>query len=119
MKEDWKGMPYDTAGEGAYMHEQLGLSVDEKVYGFGEKFTSFIKNGQTVKMWNEDGGTCTDQSYKNIPFYMTNKGYGVFANHPEKVEFEAATENVSGVSFSVKGESLDYFVINGPSMKEV
>ena len=119
MKEDWKGMPYDTAGEGAYMHEQLGLSVDEKVYGFGEKFTSFIKNGQTVKMWNEDGGTCTDQSYKNIPFYMTNKGYGVFVNHPEKVEFEAATENVSGVSFSVKGESLGYFVINGPSMKEV
>lgn len=50
---------------------------------------------------------------------MTNKGYGVFVNHPEKVSFEAGTEQVSKVQFSVPGESLDYFFINGPSMKEV
>lgn len=50
---------------------------------------------------------------------MTNKGYGVFVNHPEKVSFEAGTEQVSKVQFSVPGESLDYFLINGPSMKEV
>lgn len=85
----------------------------------GERFTSFVKNGQSVDIWNEDGGTSTYQSYKNIPFYMTNKGYGVFVNHPEKVSFEAGTEQVSKVQFSVPGESLDYFFINGPSMKEV
>ena len=31
-------------------------------------------------IWNEDGGTSTEQSYKNIPFYISNKGYGVFVN---------------------------------------
>ena len=119
MKTDWKGFAYDHGSEGAYMREQLGLSVGELVYGLGERFTPFVKNGQSVSIWNEDGGTSTEQSYKNIPFYVSNKGYGVFVNHPERVEFEIATEQVTKAAFSVAGESLDYFLINGPSMKEV
>ena len=72
-----------------------------------------------MDIWNEDGGTSTEQSYKNIPFYLSNKGYGVFVNHPEKVSFEVATAMVTKVEFSVPGESLDYFLINGPTMKDV
>lgn len=108
----------DTA-DGVYMREQLNLGVDEYVYGFGERFTAFVKNGQTVDIWNADPGTSSDQAYKNVPFYVTNKGYGVLVNHPEFVSFEVATENVERVSFSVKGEHLDYFVIYGPSLKDV
>lgn len=119
MKTDWKGFAYDKGSDDAYMRQQLGLSVDELVYGLGERFTPFVKNGQSVEIWNEDGGTSTDQSYKNIPFYLTNRGYGVFVNNPGKVEFEVATEQVTKVGFSVPGENLDYFLINGPSMKEV
>ena len=119
MKTDWKGYAYDKGPEDAYMRQQLSLSVGEIVYGLGERFTAFAKNGQSVDIWNEDGGTSTYQSYKNIPFYLTNKGYGVFVNHPEKVSFEIGTEQVSKAEFSVAGESLDYFFINGPSMKEV
>lgn len=119
MKTDWKGYAYDRGPDDAYMRQQLALSAGELVYGLGERFTAFVKNGQSVDIWNEDGGTSTYQSYKNIPFYLTNKGYGVFVNHPGKVSFEAGTEQVSKVEFSVKGESLDYFFINGPSMKEV
>lgn len=119
MKTDWKGFAYDKGPEDAYMREQLSLSVGELIYGLGERFSAFVKNGQSVDIWNEDGGTSTDQSYKNIPFYVSNKGYGVFVNHPEKVSFEVATEMVTKVEFSVPGESLDYFLINGPTMKEV
>ena len=120
VKTDWRGLPYDDGSEkDTYMREQLSLSVGESVYGLGERFTPFIKNGQTVDIWNEDGGTSTEQSYKNIPFYITNKGYGVFVNHPEKVSFEVGSELVKKVQFSVPGEGIDYFVINGPSMKEV
>ncbi len=119
LKTDWKGFAYDKGPKDAYMRQQLSLSVGELVYGMGERFTSFVKNGQSIDIWNEDGGTSTYQSYKNIPFYLTNKGYGVFVNHPEKVSFEVGTEQVSKVQFSVPGESLDYFFINGPSMKEV
>lgn len=120
VKTDWRGLAYDDGGEhDTYMRERLSLSVGELIYGLGERFTPFVKNGQSVDIWNEDGGTSTEQSYKNIPFYISNKGYGVFVNHPEKVSFEVGSEMVKKVQFSVPGESLDYFLINGPSMKEV
>ncbi len=77
-----------------------------------------MKNGQSIVIWNEDGGTSTEQSYKNIPFYLSDRGYGVFINHPEKVELEIGSEQVTKVGITVPGEELDYFVINGPSMKE-
>jgi alpha-D-xyloside xylohydrolase len=105
--------------EDVFMREELQLSVGELVYGLGERFTPFVKNGQSVDIWNEDGGTSTEQSYKNIPFYITNKGYGVFVNHPERVSFEVASEKVTKVQFSVQGECLDYFIIGGESMKDV
>ena len=120
MKTDWKGLPYDDGGlHDTYMRAQLAIGVSEYIYGTGERFTPFIKNGQSIDIWNEDGGTSTEQSYKNIPFYISNKGYGVFVNHPEKVSFEIATEMVTKVEFSVPGESLDFFLFNGPTMKEV
>ncbi|MBO7223416.1 MAG: alpha-xylosidase [Kiritimatiellae bacterium] len=102
-----------------YMMEQLYLSVGELVYGLGEHFTPFVKNGQTVDMWNEDGGTCSSQGYKNIPFYITNRNYGVFVNHTEKVSFEVASELVSKVQFSVPGERIEYYIIGGDSMRDV
>ncbi|HYF62498.1 MAG TPA: alpha-xylosidase [Herpetosiphonaceae bacterium] len=108
-----------VAGAGDFIHEQLSLGVGEQVYGLGERFTAFVKNGQTIDTWNEDGGTGSEQAYKNIPFYLTNRGYGVFVNHPERVSFEVASEKVSRVQFSVAGQSLEYFVIYGPTPKEI
>lgn len=120
MKTDWQGLAYDSGDDDeTYIRQMLSLSVDEKVYGMGERFTPFVKNGQSIDIWNADGGTSTYQSYKNIPFYLTTKGYGVLVNHPEEVSFEIATEMVTRTQFSVKGSYLDYYIINGPSMKEV
>jgi len=111
---------YVRTPEGAvYLHEQLELAVGELVYGLGERFTALVKNGQSVDMWNEDGGAGSELAYKNIPFYLTNRGYGVFVNHPECVSFEIASERASRVQFSVPGESLEYYLIYGPSPKEV
>lgn len=106
-------------GKGAYMREQLDLGVGECVYGMGERFTAFVKNGQVVDIWNRDGGTGSEQAYKNVPFYITNRGYGVFVNHPEMVSFEVASERVSKVQFSVEGEYLEYFIIGGADPKQV
>ncbi len=115
----WRALGYvDTPG-GRFIHEQLGLGVGENVYGLGERFTAFVKNGQVVDIWNEDGGTSSEQAYKNIPFYLTNRGYGVFVNHPERVSFEVASEKVERVQFSVPGERLEYFVIYGPTPRQV
>lgn len=109
----------EVAGEGHFMHEQLALGVGEQVYGLGERFTAFVKNGQTVELWNRDGGTSSDQAYKNIPFYLTNRGYGVFINQPEQVSLEVAAEKVNRVQFSVPGHTLEYLIIYGPTPKEI
>lgn len=115
-----KSMAYIKENNGnTFMREELDVGVGEWVYGLGERFTPFVRNGQVVDLWNKDGGTSSEQSYKNVPFYITNKGYGVFVNHPELVSFEIASEKVKKVQFCVAGESLEYFIIDGPSMKEV
>ena len=115
----WRALGFVDTPESCYIHEQLGLGVGECVYGMGERFTAFVKNGQVVDLWNQDGGTSSEQAYKNIPFYLTNRGYGVFVNHPEQVSFEVASEKVERVQFSVPGELLEYFVIYGPTPKKV
>lgn len=72
---------------------QLHLSVGEDVYGLGERFGAYAKNGQSVDIWNEDGGTASEQGYKDIPFYMTSNGYGVLVNNRGHVSFEIGSEN--------------------------
>lgn len=72
---------------------QLHLSVGEDVYGLGERFGAYVKNGQSVDIWNEDGGTASEQGYKDIPFYMTSNGCGVLVNNRGHVSFEIGSEN--------------------------
>ncbi|MDR0297504.1 MAG: alpha-xylosidase [Streptococcaceae bacterium] len=111
-----------------YMREMLNIDMDTKIYGTGERFTPFIKNGQSIDSINKDGGTGSEQSYKNIPFYLAAKPgfadsagiyYGVFVNESQPVSFEMASENVDCVQFSTEGESLEYYVITGDSPKSV
>ncbi len=104
---------------GGMMREKLSLAPGEHVYGLGERFTPFVRNGQSLDSWNRDGGAGSDHAYKCVPFYLSNRGYGVFVNHSAKVEFEIGTCDVSAVEFSVPGERLEYFFIYGPTPKEV
>ncbi|HTX65119.1 MAG TPA: alpha-xylosidase [Opitutaceae bacterium] len=115
-----RGIGYvQRAGGETFVHERLQLGVGECVYGLGERFTAFVKNGQVVENENKDGGTGSEQAYKAVPFYLTNRGYGVLVDTTGPVSFEVASERVSRVQFSVPGERLDYFIIHGPTPKEV
>lgn len=115
-----KNLGYVIASDDSrYMKEQLSLSVGELVYGLGERFTPFVKNGQVAESWNADGGTSSELSYKAVPFYMTNRGYGVFVNDPGALSYEIGSEKVARVQFSVPGEYLEYYIINGPDPKTI
>ena len=109
----------NVEGSGSHMMHRLNLAVGECIYGMGERFGPLVKNGQTVEIQNEDGGTISEIAYKNIPFYLSSRGYGVLVNSPSKVEFEVATERVTQLQFSVPGESLDYYLFHGPDPKDV
>ncbi|WP_406327544.1 alpha-xylosidase [Streptomyces sp. NBC_01617] len=115
-----KGTAFATTPDGAHhMIAQLALDVGENVYGLGERFTPYVKNGQTVDIWQADGGTSSDLAYKNIPFYLSSRGYGVFVNHPGKVSFEIGSESVGQVQFSVEDQSLEYYIVAGPTPKDI
>ena len=100
-----------------YLREQLSLQAGETIYGLGERFTPFVRNGQSVEIWHEDGGTNSEIAYKNIPFHLSSLGYGVLVNHPGRVSYEVASHHVTRTQFSVEGHSLDYYLFGGPTPK--
>jgi alpha-D-xyloside xylohydrolase len=103
----------------AYSLAQLDLGVGELIYGLGERFGAFVKNGQTVDVWNADGGTSSEMAYKNIPFFISSRGYGVLVNQPEHVSFEIGTEAVERVQFSTPGEAIEFLIFDGPTPADV
>ncbi|KAJ9156911.1 Alpha-xylosidase [Coniochaeta hoffmannii] len=102
-----------------YMLTQSTLSVGESVHGLGERFGAFNKVGQRVQLWNADGGTSSDQAYKNVSFWMSSRGYGVFIDHPGKVDLEVGSERSCRVQTSLEGQRMRWFVIHGPTPKDV
>jgi alpha-D-xyloside xylohydrolase len=102
-----------------FMAVSFDLQPGEYVYGLGERFSPLIRNGQTIDLWNEDAGTCTLYAYKNIPFYLTNKGYGVFIDHSDVVSLEIQSEKLAKVQVSAQSERIRWHVIYGPSPKEI
>ncbi|KAH3680203.1 hypothetical protein WICMUC_000468 [Wickerhamomyces mucosus] len=102
-----------------YTTIQLHISNGEKFFGLGERFGPYVKNGQRVEIWNEDGGTSSEWAYKNIPFLISNRGYGVFINTPTNVTFEIQSERTTRINITVPTEGINYYIINGPDPKTI
>ncbi|MBQ6102331.1 MAG: alpha-xylosidase [Kiritimatiellae bacterium] len=120
LRTDWTDFAYARDdGSDAFFRERLSVAVGECFYGLGERFGAFVRNGQSVDLWNEDGGTCSDQAYKNVPLLVSSRGWGLFANDPGRVSWEVCSERVDRVQFSVPGERLDYVVFDGPTPRGV
>ncbi|KFY47943.1 hypothetical protein V495_01717 [Pseudogymnoascus sp. VKM F-4514 (FW-929)] len=102
-----------------HMAVSFGLQVGELVYGLGERFGPFAKNGQHIELWNEDAGTASPYAYKNVPFYLTNRGYGVFFDHSDGLSVEIQNEKLAKVQVSVQGEEVRWYIIYGPTPKEI
>ncbi|USW51789.1 Putative glycoside hydrolase family 31, galactose mutarotase-like domain superfamily [Septoria linicola] len=114
--------PMQTADMRSFKHyilTQTTLGVGEQVFGLGERFGALNKVGQSISLWNADGGTSSDQAYKNISFWLSNKGYGIFIDHLERVELEVGSERSCRVQTSVEGQRLKWYIIYGPSPKEI
>ena len=110
---------YMTTPNGNFMAEYLTTDIGETYYGLGERFTSFLKNGQKVEMWNLDSGCSSEMSHKNVPFFVSSKNYGIFVLSYGKVSFEMGSEVAECAQFSVPRERLSYCVIAGNSLKEI
>ena len=102
-----------------YIFSQHSLGVGEQIFGLGERFTAFNKVGQSITLTNADGGTSSEQAYKNVPFYISSQGYGVFIDHTEAVDLEIGSERSSRCQVSVESQKLKWYIIYGPTPKEV
>jgi alpha-D-xyloside xylohydrolase len=91
-----------------YIFTQTTLSVGESVHGLGERFGAFNKVGQAITLWNADGGTSSDQAYKNVPLWISSRGYGIFIDTPDKIELEIGSERCCRVQTSVEGQRLKW-----------
>ncbi|OTB02164.1 glycoside hydrolase family 31 protein [Hypoxylon sp. CI-4A] len=102
-----------------YIFTQTNLGVGETIHGLGERFGAFNKVGQSISLWNADGGTSSDQAYKNVSFWLSSRGYGIFIDTPGRVELEIGSERCCRAQTSVEGQRLKWYIIYGPTPKEV
>jgi alpha-D-xyloside xylohydrolase len=95
------------------------LSPGEKIFGCGESFTGLDKRGQKVVLWADDAnGIQNPGMYKPIPFFMSNRGYGMFIHTTSPVTCDFGNA-FSGVNSMMLGDDeLDLFVFLG-SPKEI
>ncbi|MGP8205852.1 MAG: TIM-barrel domain-containing protein [Acidimicrobiales bacterium] len=102
-----------TSGALAY-HESFPVEPDEHFWGLGERFTCFDKRGQLISCWNHDAlGTQSAQSYKNVPFLLSSRGYGCFVDTTTNVYFDCCHSSQAFWSVVVPDEELDYYLVFG------
>ncbi|MFC7645083.1 TIM-barrel domain-containing protein [Streptosporangium lutulentum] len=111
-----------SSSDGAVVgyHESFAAAADEAFTGFGESFTPLDKRGQRPVMWNFDAfGAESQRAYKNVPFYLSSRGYGVMVDSGAPVEFDVCQSTHSCVQIVVPDDLIDYYVIAGPTPPEV
>jgi alpha-D-xyloside xylohydrolase len=113
------GLVTDSQGN-ISLYELMWLYPDEHVYGFGEKFSGLDKRGQRIVSWNNNPlSNENPRTYKNVPFFMSSRGYGTFINASSLIIYQIGHPHHASCSFEVKGGELDYFVFLGPSFKKI
>lgn len=113
---------YSEAEQGGRrVHESVALGRQEALYGLGQQYGPLNKRGQRLVAWSRDtkGTNTTDVTYLNVQFLLSSAGYGLFLAHTEPIVWELGAPSAPTASFQVEAEALDYFVIHGPSPKEV
>jgi alpha-D-xyloside xylohydrolase len=95
------------------------MSPDEQFYGFGEKFGSLDKRGRQVRCFNQGSGTWTEGEHKNVPFFMSSNGYGVFFNSSYPMLFDMGVRSNATWSFALADRRLDVYFMYGPTYKQI
>jgi alpha-D-xyloside xylohydrolase len=90
------------------------LRPHEAIYGMGEQFLRLDKVGQTIDLnMLEALGIGTPRSYKNVPFFMSTRGYGVYLNHSSRITAWVGSRHAADLQIAVEDDFLDYTLIFG------
>ncbi len=95
-------------------------SPDEVFTGTGERFYKMDLSGQTFQLKNQDGqGVNNRRAYKNIPFFLSSRMYGVFYHTSAHSKLSLADHSTRSVQFMSDQAMLDVFLIGGDTPEEI
>ncbi|MBO4658047.1 MAG: alpha-xylosidase [Prevotella sp.] len=98
----------------------VGCTPDECFAGTGERFRKMDLSGQTFLLKNQDGqGVNNRRCYKNIPFYLSSRGYGAFLHTSDYCKLSLADHSTRSVQWLCDGATLDLFLIGGTSPEAI
>ena len=100
------------------------MPADERFFGLGDKTGSFDRRNQAYTLWNTDHGIeeSLDPIYKSIPFFLAISGgrsYGLFLDNTWRTWFDFGKRSRDAYSFGAEGGPLNYYLIYGPTPKQV
>lgn len=114
------GYVCNADGSVAYLTESFHLSPEERLFGLGEKFTRLDKVGQRIVSWTVDAlGAASERSYKNVPFLISSRGYGLWINTGRRCVFDLGTQSCESYTLRVDGPYLDLFLMRGETPAQV
>ena len=92
----------------------LTLAPGERIYGCGESFGALNKVGQKVQiMVTDPQGPETDGQYKPVPFFFSNRGYGIFMHTSAPVTADFGASYIGADRLFMADEQMDFFVFFG------
>jgi len=111
-------------GRGFALRKQL--PIDEHIYALGDKTGPLDRRGGTFVDWNTDAygfAPSSDPIYKSIPFFIgvnsQGQAYGLFIDNSWRVGFDFGHRDAGAIEISAPDGPIDYYVIAGPSIREV
>jgi alpha-glucosidase len=123
INADERPMMFDPKGTTVAAAKKLGF--DEHFYGLGEKAARLDKRRDHFTMWNSDTPGYkegTDPIYQSIPFYIgweQGAAYGIFFDNSYRTYFDFGRSSQTYAAFSAEGGEMNYYFLNGPSMKKI
>lgn len=94
--------------------------ADECFVGTGERFRKMDLSGQTFYLKNQDGqGVNNRRAYKNIPFFMSSRMYGVFYHTSDYCRLSLADHSTRSIQFRNDRATIDCFLIGGGNPERV
>ena len=122
ISADAFGRPTEFQLGGFSVHKTM--PGDEHYFGLGDKAGTFDRKNQAYTLWNTDIGPqeAVDPIYKSIPFFLGiggGRSYGLFLDNTWRTWFDFGKQARDAYSFGAEGGPLDYYLIYGPTPKQV
>ena len=107
--ESWKIAPSERQAE-------LELSRSEHIYGFGDKRLALDQRGNVLQLVNRDAfASENNESYKNIPFFLSSAGYALFLHNLYPSTFDVGAQSRDRIRITPSGGDLDFFFFGSGS----